>query len=75
MIKNERLLRVEEVAETVGLSRACIWRWVARGRFPQPVRLGAKATRWRADHVRAWIEHVSAGNPPTWPLPTTVAAE
>jgi prophage regulatory protein len=67
---SEHLLRAEEVAKTVGLSRACVWRWAARGQFPRPIHLGPKMARWRSDHVRAWVEHVTAGNPPTWPLPT-----
>jgi|YNPMSStandDraft_1061717.scaffolds.fasta_scaffold55162_1 excisionase family DNA binding protein len=63
MIKDERLLKVEEVATTVGLSRACIWRWAARGRFPQPIRLGNKTTRWKRSDVEAWIAAAEKAEP------------
>lgn len=64
-----QLLDIKEVARSVRLSQAAIWRWVQQGKFPRPLKLSGRATRWRTDHVEAWIEHVTAGNPPTWPVP------
>lgn len=36
-------------------SAASIWRKVAAGAFPQPVKLGARTTAWRVSDVRAWL--------------------
>lgn len=32
-----------------------IYRKVASGNFPQPLRFGRRCTRWRADCVRSWL--------------------
>ncbi len=32
-----------------------IYRKVAAGAFPQPLRFGEKCTRWDADEVRSWM--------------------
>ncbi len=42
----ERFLKVGEVALCFGLSAREIWRRVAAGRFPKPMKLGPKSTRW-----------------------------
>ena len=36
-------------------SAASIWRKVAAGSFPQPVKLGVRTTAWRVSDVRAWL--------------------
>lgn len=37
------------------ISSATLWRWVAAGKFPKPVRLSARVTAWRIDEIRAWL--------------------
>lgn len=51
----DALLRLPTVSALVGLSGASIYRKLAVGEFPQPVRLGQRCTRWRARDVRAWL--------------------
>ena len=34
---------------------ATLWRKVADGTFPKPVKLGSRTTAWNAGAVRAWI--------------------
>jgi hypothetical protein len=36
------------------VSEATIWRWVSQGKFPQPERLSAGVTAWRADVLDRW---------------------
>ena len=50
-----RLIRLPEVVHRVGLGRSTIYRWMAEGRFPKPVRLGSYAVAWSEDHVEQWI--------------------
>ena len=56
MRMNDRLLRRREVEGLTGLSRASIYRLMRRGRFPLPVRVSARAVRWKASDITIWIE-------------------
>jgi prophage regulatory protein len=49
-----RILRLPEVIERSGLSRASIYR--GAGNFPRPVKLTARAVGWYLHEVEAWIE-------------------
>ncbi len=50
------LLRRADVERRTALSRATIYRRMALGAFPAPVRIpGSTAVRWRADEIDAWI--------------------
>ncbi len=51
-----RILRVKDVQDATGLSRASIYRKVNKGNFPKPVSLGEQAIGWREHEVDAWIE-------------------
>ena len=53
----ERLaVAARDAAELLGISRAQLWKLHSSGKMPRPVRLGAKATRWRVDELRAWLK-------------------
>ncbi|SDR51157.1 transcriptional regulator, AlpA family [Paraburkholderia fungorum] len=52
---SERLLRMPEVAQRVGLSNSTIYLKVAQGQFPRPIKVGATAVRWRESEVDQWI--------------------
>ena len=54
-----RLMRVREVEAVLGRSRATLYRLVAAGDFPAPVKLGSGqngAIAWREDEILSWIE-------------------
>ena len=53
---NDALLRLCVVVEATGLSVATIYRKMADGDFPQPIRLGARCSRWRAGDVTQWLK-------------------
>lgn len=48
--------RRPQVELRTGLSRSAIYAAMAKGEFPKPVRLTAKAVGWRSTDVDAWIE-------------------
>lgn len=52
---DDALLRLDVVIQVTGQAKATIYRKVAAGDFPEPVRMGARCTRWRAGAVRAWL--------------------
>lgn len=50
-----QMITVNELATTLGMSKRTIWRLLASGRIPEPVRVGG-GTRWRLDVIRNWID-------------------
>ena len=60
----DRLLRIAEVQEMTGLSRASVYKMVADGRLPPPVRLSARCVRWRESELQATIEALPRSSPP-----------
>ena len=40
----------------IPFSAATLWRKVATGKFPAPVKLSAGVTAWRVEAVRAWLD-------------------
>ena len=59
--QHERLLRLPEVAERVGLRRTAIYDRVAAGTFPSPVHVTPRAVRWRESDIDTWIETRPSG--------------
>lgn len=47
--------RMKDVIRITSLSRPTLYRRIAAGRFPQPVRLGGRACGWTSDALDAWI--------------------
>ncbi len=54
----ERLLRLAEVRNRVGLGKTMIYAMIGDGRFPKPYKITAAAARWSEREVEAWIEGV-----------------
>jgi prophage regulatory protein len=50
-----RLITFKEAAARISLSRSEIYRRVANGTFPTPVRLGPKRVAFVEHEVEAWI--------------------
>ena len=62
----DRLLRRREVEEITALSRSTIYRMVKTGQFPQPVKIGSRAVRWRLSDINAWIDSRTSMRPQMW---------
>ena len=52
----ERLIRLPSVESLTGLKRAHIYNLAREGKFPRPLKIGARASAWRETQVQAWIE-------------------
>ncbi len=50
------LIRLPEVLHFIPVGKSTWWRGVKSGRYPQPVKLGARITAWRSEDIRALIE-------------------
>ena len=58
----ERLLTVQQVQLATSFSRTTIYRMVADGTFPEPMKIGKARIAWRSSAVRDWMaERPSAG--------------
>jgi prophage regulatory protein len=54
-VDSDRLLRLRQVLEIIPVSRSTWWAGVKSGKYPQSVKLGGKATFWRASDIYALI--------------------
>ena len=51
----DALLRIDVVEHLTGLGESTIRRKMATANFPQPIKNGARCTRWRAGDVTTWL--------------------
>ena len=49
------ILRRPDVERLTQLSKASIYRMMAAGQFPPPIRLGARAVAWKAAEIDKWL--------------------
>ena len=57
---NDRALRLREVISRVGMSRTWIYDRVAEGEFPEPVKIGQRASAWLESEVNEWLHERAA---------------
>ena len=51
----QRIVKLKELAPfTGGASKATIWRWIAEGRFPKPIKIGPNSSGWVEGEIAAW---------------------
>jgi prophage regulatory protein len=49
-----RLVRMKELRQLLGLGPSTIYKMMGEGRFPRSVHLGERTTAWRLSDVEAW---------------------
>jgi prophage regulatory protein len=55
------LERLPAVVKRTTISRSHLYALLKAGKFPKPLRLGARAIGWRVEEVDAWIAARPAG--------------
>lgn len=56
------LMRRKQVEAHTGLARSTLYKLIAQGEFPAPIRITAKAVAWPSSDVDAWIaSRIAAG--------------
>lgn len=50
------ILRLNEVKKITGISRSSIYRKIAIGAFPLPIRLGKCSIGWVESEIAEWIQ-------------------
>ncbi|WP_071540400.1 helix-turn-helix transcriptional regulator [Polynucleobacter asymbioticus] len=48
-------VRVKRLAQKLSISVPTIWRKVAQGTFPKPIKLSAKITVWDLADIEQWV--------------------
>ncbi|KQW80777.1 helix-turn-helix transcriptional regulator [Brevundimonas sp. Root1279] len=56
---NGRFERLPIVMDRIGMSRSWIYKEIAAGRFPKPVKIGS-CSGWYAGQIDTWIEQLVA---------------
>ena len=65
-VKLDRMMRISEVIDVLGVSRSTLYRMVAGGGFPRPVRVGQRATRWRQSDIQQWMDSLPLATEENW---------
>lgn len=50
-----RVMKLNEVINTTGLSRSSIYAYMSKGNFPKPIQLGPRAVAWIEEEVQGWL--------------------
>ena len=50
-----RVMKLNEVINTTGLSRSSIYAYMAKDGFPKPIQLGPRAVAWIEEEVHEWL--------------------
>lgn len=50
------ILRIAAVQAATGLPRSTIYRYIKKGLFPRPIKLGPRTVGWFASAIAAWAE-------------------
>jgi prophage regulatory protein len=56
------VLRLPQVIERCGFSRSAIYKAIAAGTFPRPIRLGLRAVAWVESDVEEWLANKIAAS-------------
>ena len=51
----DRVLRLPQVLEQIGMGRAWVYAEIQKGKFPPGVKLGARARGWTASSIEQWL--------------------
>ncbi len=59
----ERFLRAKQVIEIVGFSKTYLYKLIEDERFPAPIRIDHRCSRWIASEVEEWVEAMATRAP------------
>ena len=51
-----QIIRPEQLAQELGISRSTLWRWRHQGILPHPISLGPRLVGWERTVINQWIE-------------------
>jgi prophage regulatory protein len=51
-LPDEARVRAKQILEIYPINQATFWRWVSKGIFPKPIKLGPNTTVWTVGSIR-----------------------
>jgi predicted DNA-binding transcriptional regulator AlpA len=55
---SDRLLRIKQIIpDMLPIGKSAFWDGVAKGKYPQPIRLGTRTTCWRESDILAIVKN------------------
>lgn len=57
--KEERFLRITQVLEIIPVSRSTWWNGCKSGKYPKPIKLGARTTVWKASEIQELVKKIA----------------
>ena len=60
----DRLIRLPELLQITGLSRATVYRLIEQRKFPASVQISANSKGWFASQVEAWMQSLRTADGP-----------
>lgn len=57
-----RFLAIRDVVKQTSLSRATIYRMIARNEFPAPIKVSTQRVAWFESAIDAWKDHQAGEN-------------
>jgi prophage regulatory protein len=60
----EKLIKLAELCKLLDMARSTIYKLKMEGRFPEPIKVGYRAVRWRLSDIRAWQNTRAAAQGP-----------
>ena len=60
MDEPDRLRRIEEVLEMLGVSKSTLHRMIAEDRFPKPIYIGPRSPRWWLSGILKWLASLAS---------------
>jgi prophage regulatory protein len=52
---------IPPIQPLIPVSKSTWWQGVKEGRFPEPIKLSARITVWRASEIHGWISQAGMG--------------
>jgi predicted DNA-binding transcriptional regulator AlpA len=55
-LMTSRVVRTDELAKRLGVTRSTIWRWIREGRLPPKHQYGPNCSGWLETELEGWWE-------------------
>ena len=55
-----KLLRLPQVAEMLGISKSSVWLYARQGKIPKATKLSARVSVWKQSDIQAFIDSMGA---------------
>ena len=61
-LPSEGFVRLPVVLHVLGIGKTSFWKGIQNGRFPKPVKIGARIAAWKVEDIRSLIADIALGD-------------